>query len=189
MNSVIALPRSGTKYITSVLNTIGIPSVHEQNKKGYVVIDWKNGIRKPKPKDNVVHQVRHPLLVLKSLPTINWRIWDGIIRQGVPDMSNEMMLKSMMFYYHWNEHCERNSSYTYCIENLSPDILKTISNEFDIDITDNLIDKFSTVNVQMNTRHTRKTYNNNINWEMLKSCSVKYYDLIRTQISKYGYED
>lgn len=59
---VLAFPRSGTRYIKTVLTSYGVQVGHESVERDGVV-SWKHLLE---PADLVVHQVRYPLAAITS---------------------------------------------------------------------------------------------------------------------------
>jgi len=185
MNYIVALPRSGTKYITTVLNDVGVTAAHEKKISKGVEIDWKNAVCKFKPTDIILHQVRNPLDVISSLSTISFAGHGGLILKHVPNCKTSSLLNFMKFYYHWNEYCESKSMFTYKIEDMNSELLEKIISLFQIKNTVHL-DQFANIPTTVNTRKTKKTYKK-VTWIDLKECSEEYYNLIQDQAKKYGY--
>lgn len=122
--------RSGTKYITRVLQKAGLDVEHEgYGKDGSVSFilafepDWypcyhdeDNVI---KEFDVVLHQVRHPLKVIKSFMTVaSDATWDYVYHH-IPITSDMNLIdRTVRYWYYWNLQAESISEMTYRIENL-----------------------------------------------------------------------
>lgn len=61
--NIKAYPRSGTRYITKVLNEVGVVVGHEELKKDGIVSWWHDNIQA----DFLLHQTRNPLFAISSL--------------------------------------------------------------------------------------------------------------------------
>lgn len=121
--------RSGTKYIAKVLQLAGLDVEHEAlGKDGSV--SWplafasdsypecQQSVKYPEF-DVVLHQVRHPLKVIKSFMTVaSPYSWDYVYRQTpiTPDLS--LLDRRVRYWYYWNLQAESIADMTYRIENL-----------------------------------------------------------------------
>ena len=194
MNYIIALPRSGTKFIAQVFNDLGIPSAHEvrnfsAKSQPVVKADWRAASRTFSSLDKVVHQVRNPLHVLQSLVTTS-AIRGGFGRNEMSaidiKLTGDSLLDSMQMYYNWNKVCESKTAFRYQIESIQPNSeqLKNLLTYLDLPV-DQLHFNTST---NTNTRVSDSKYIDNITYDLLKSRSVEYCDLIYNMAKEYGYE-
>lgn len=131
---ILACPRSGTKYIFRLLRALGMKAWHERLPPGGAddsVVGWRYAalsrswcvhLREECPNPGsfgrVIHQVRHPLRVLATLPTIG--DWDWI-RSVLPDLPSMTDLRLYAeFWLQWNALCAEQAEWTYCVEDLRP---------------------------------------------------------------------
>lgn len=112
--------RSGTKYITHVLNNLGIYVQHEKRGRDGTV-DWhqaKNLGKIEHRYDVILHQVRHPLKVISSCQTISNRSWN-IIGKEIPIRDRDsLILKCMKYWYYWNKFVDNCCDWTYQLEQI-----------------------------------------------------------------------
>lgn len=136
MRLITGCPRSGTNYITSVLQEIGVDARHETlgDWEGEVIVAWqiaadvqvKRCLQTPSPRspnlfrapidDVILHQVRHPLNVIGSCHTLHDSSWNFICSQIPCSMSDSLMLRSMRLWFHWNLLAEARSVFRYQVE-------------------------------------------------------------------------
>lgn len=127
---VKAAPYSGTKGITYTLKSLGRVVGHERihfhgisswqtthlSRQEWVDIGFDRNV-------TILHQVRHPLIVVSSLMTcgdLPWKIQRGIIEKyNLPvKMSEDKIEQGMVFWFWWNKMAELDADYTYKIESL-----------------------------------------------------------------------
>jgi hypothetical protein len=72
--------------------------------------------------DLILHQVRHPLKVVRSMEAINEPTWEWICNQ-LPDMCSmeqPLVERASRYWVRWNQHCEEIAALTYRVESLVP---------------------------------------------------------------------
>ncbi len=119
--------RSGTKYITKVLNALGVKVKHEAMGKdgivsGTMACKPEIGFQGPPwPKegfDTILHQVRDPLKVISSNTTARRKglVW---LEQYIPIKADMPPLeRSAKYWYYWNLIAENLTDRRYRIEDL-----------------------------------------------------------------------
>ncbi len=112
-----ACPRSGTKFAARYLTECGLPMGHEI-PKDMGVVSWKHRINKSFQPDLVLHQVRHPQMVISSMHAMSLASKDRLTRQ----YSNS---DPQFWYWAHNNYIKEHSHYTYRIEDWD-DELETI---------------------------------------------------------------
>ncbi len=122
--------RSGTSYITRVLEICGLKIGHEMILRDGVVswemavdtkqVPWgqgRNGYRF----HHIFHQVRHPLKVISSLhstePPQSWKF----IAEHIPQIqeNDSLLVKCAKYWYYWNLKAEKQAELTYQIEKIN----------------------------------------------------------------------
>lgn len=120
--------RSGTVYISKVLNQAGLDVGHEKlGRDGAVSPLWLVSDRRypayhqqgSRPEfDIILHQVRHPLGAIASLTTTAPKSWKWLLKHVPIDPRSHVLQMSAEFWLHWNIKAEDAAVYTYRIENL-----------------------------------------------------------------------
>ena len=115
---VLACSRSGTLYGAVFLNrTFGIDVRHERvGKNGG--IGWPMMDRDPADFDLVLHQVRHPLFVFRSLGTHDKSLWRRVARHVGPLPPGKTLQRYMHYWVNWNLMAESRASFTYRLADL-----------------------------------------------------------------------
>lgn len=173
--------RSGTTYITKVLQNNGVPAFHERCDADCAV-SWKLLFEKDRKKHYqvVLHQIRNPLDCISSMTTAGANSWK-FIQNRIPEISpaDPIIVKSAKYWYYWNKRAESISSLSYPIEHLST-YLPAINRLLKIDI------KYETLTQISNTTNTRKHCS--ITWEYLrKNLPKELFNNIQAYAKKYGY--
>lgn len=119
--------RSGTKFISTLLNNMGLDVPHEDlgtdgAASWTMAVDseqtpWGPGRRGLKFA-RVFHQVRHPLLVIPSLTTFTPPSWEFIEKHIACPASDPPVLRAAKYWYFWNIEAEKFAHWTYRVENL-----------------------------------------------------------------------
>lgn len=124
---IVGTGASGTKYISKILNRIGIAVGHERRRKDGLV-SWELVILsefercKSKWSDEpiVLHQVRDPLKTINSLRVTHGKdSWEDIyatLNSITADMP--LLYCCMHYWYDWNRKAEQMAKWTYRIEDL-----------------------------------------------------------------------
>lgn len=175
---IAACARSGTKYMTRVLNKLGYKIGHEvadiDGSVGYHL-----AVVKP---DNCFHQVRHPLKQIASM--LDHQSW-GFMNQVI-ECHGRGLLGCMQYWLKWNELLEEFCIWRYQLEELGlvwSEFLERIDHSWEPlpDIPEN----------QMNTREDsmpcRAKEFTELNWEQLLSCNRELAQKIYDKHLEYGY--
>lgn len=120
--------RSGTKYMATVLQTIGLDVGHERlGRDGAVSGIWtvesdsypsfhQQG---PRPHfDLVLHQVRHPLPTIGSVTTGSPESWEFNCRFIPATLKEPLLIRCAKYWLYWNRIAQEQATFTYRIENL-----------------------------------------------------------------------
>lgn len=118
MLAVVACPRSGTGYISKVLQSVGLDIGHEVvGRDG--TSDWRLTVGELNSYDQVLHQIRHPLDVIPSLMTIMPHSWQ-FMEKYMPHWKTggPWFLHPARMWLGWNKRALAVSSFTYRVEDL-----------------------------------------------------------------------
>lgn len=116
--AIIGCARSGTKYISEVLNYLGLKIGHEyDNTNG--IVDWHKTCSDLKHYDLILHQVRNPLNSIASITTLLPESWE-LIKKHIPEINEDdtLIVKCMKYWYYWNLLAEKHKAYFYNIESI-----------------------------------------------------------------------
>ncbi len=175
---ICAAARSGTMYMSKLLNAMGYEVGHEIVKKngcvGYPLV-----IIRP---DNCFHQVRHPLKQIASMMAHkSWGFMEDVI-----DVPRRGLLGCMTYWLKWNKLCEEFCVWRYRIEQL-PDIwdefLERIGHE-KCDMPDTPIDE----NSSKKSHYYEKFSYEPLTWDSLFECNRYLAQDILDKGIMYGYE-
>ena len=175
---VAACARSGTKYMTRVLNRLGYKIGHEVSAVDGSV-GYHLAVVKP---DNCFHQVRHPLKQIASM--LDHQSW-GFMNQVI-ECHGRGLLGCMQYWLKWNELLEEFCVWRYQLEELSlvwSEFLERIDHSFESlpDIPES----------QMNTREDSmpcmaKEFTE-LTWGRLHECNGELSHKIYEKHLEYGY--
>jgi len=121
---IVACPRSGTRFISTLFKEHGLDVGHEAwgvDGTAWWQLAGDDSFwrgfnfcpREPATAHPAVHQVREPLACIASMFTIADVSWE-IMRVR---MSDSVLRRGMYAYVHWNRLAQRRASYTYRVEN------------------------------------------------------------------------
>jgi hypothetical protein len=190
---IIGCARSGTTYITNVLNRCGYKVGHEWPKRDGAC-SWEMAVNTDKVPfgrgkkghhfERVFHQVRHPLKVISShyytAPPESF----AFIREHLPEISGEdsLLTQTAKYWYYWNLLCEKQSEWTYRVEELS-----SRWGEFEERMGKKL-DK-TALDVIPKTTNTRGSFTY-LTWaDLEKELDPDLYQKIRDLSQRYGYSN
>ncbi len=121
--------RSGTGYITALMNMCGIQIGHERWGV-HGSCSWPMAVDDPYSPwgpsaydihfEHVFHQVRNPLRQITSYYSVApKRSWD-YIRQHVPEINDDdsHVVKCAKYWYYWNLLADQKAEYTYRVEDI-----------------------------------------------------------------------
>jgi len=187
---ITGCPRGATKYIFVLLRTLGHDVLFEK-KGNHFTASWKHiksgYFENPCAENNIennfdkiIHQVRHPLLVIASMTTL-WTMSMNYIGKFVdlPDEiinQNNTVKNCMVSYKFWNEEIEKKASWRYKIETL-PEVYEEWCKQLEIPIKP--LPKIGKVN-------TRKHLD--LSWEYLEKSDEQLAGEIKIMARKYGYK-
>lgn len=127
---IIGCGRSGTKYITKVLQQCGLDVRHEKWGKDGIASFYLAGegelprwhFKGLSPKwefDVILHQVRDPLKVISSSFAFRQPRTFSFINENIPTEGiTDPVVWGMVYWYYWNLLAERKASFTYQVEKL-----------------------------------------------------------------------
>jgi hypothetical protein len=179
--------RSGTTFITRVLNHSGLEFAHENGPAGdglvshlhAVVADrYAWGLNPAKRRiyfDPILHQVRNPVKTIASITTIQ-HAWP-FIRRHVPDMPYERggeptddatrLEASALYWVRWTRLSDQRADWTYRVEDLSSSaVLATLSEYVGATIRPDVVSRLS--GEKINTRRRRSDYLDVRTWKDLR---------------------
>lgn len=178
---VTGTPRSGTVYAQAFLQLMGLNVGHEEWKNDGIVSWtawcpeevgdlWRKDMPLHPTETRLVHLVRHPLSVLKSLCTLQERSWD-LVEAVCPGLKHYTGLKKeIRFWMRWNSEIEKVAVARVRVEDLDPPNLLGISKN-------------------VNTREKRKNYRDQVTAQEVRfalgEMGWHYFD---RQARRYGYE-
>lgn len=201
--AIVGTGRSGTGFIASALSSCHLPTGHEQ---------WWNpfGVQAPglvgdaswiatnyldEYEGRVWHQVRHPLLVIRSL--LAGELFDGDAPDWVEPFETERRrwagynpddppeIKAMRVVAHWWQTAEKHAQRTYRIEDMTPGLLVELCDELGADVPLRyariVIDRHGT---ETNAHNPDKA--EGVRWADLPDCDDKR--LIADMAAGFGYE-
>jgi len=152
--------RSGTKYIASVLQSMGLDVPHEDlGKDGAaswcmavdsVEAPWGRG-RRGATFDAIFHQVRHPLKVIPSLSTFTPPSWEFIEKYIPCPASDPTILRAAKYYYYWNLEAEKIAQWRYQVEEF-PEVFDEFCRRINMPVRREVLAENSTM---INSRKTR----------------------------------
>jgi len=115
---ITGCPRSGTKYISHVMQKCGLDIGHNKvwGKDG--ISSWLYAAIEAPGNSIVLCQVRNPVDTIGSLQTIgndSWEFFDKHIRCG---LDNNMALRGMRAWLRWNRLAMEKAIFTYRVEDI-----------------------------------------------------------------------
>ena len=189
---VVACPRSGTRHINAVLNSHNIRTAHErEGEQG--TVNWmfsvpyhKNG--EPielKKYDLILHQIRNPLNVVKSFPTIHPVAVKRLSQIAPITDEDSRLLVGMKAWYYCNLRCEKLAEWSYRIEDL------TKRGDIYLEFCDRLgITPLNSIKVGgTNTRVHNDKYLKHVTWMDFFNEDRQLTEQILELAAKYGYVD
>jgi len=184
--------RSGTFFITLVMQQCGLDIVHEHI--GYHgSCSWPMAVEDTTTPygpgcagvhfQHVLHQVRDPIKTISSVYTTEpTECWEYIIKH-IPQIqwTDPKIIKCAKYWYYWNLKAAEKAEYSYCVENLEQE-WGNIERVLGLNLDKTAIDR-----VPKNT-NTRGDHRRNITWSTLKLELDPYlYFKIRNLAAHYGY--
>lgn len=183
--------RSGTTYSSKVLKQIDIEIGHERLKKDGIS-SWYLASKKNKvvvgPSLNdlkrfdklIIHQVREPLAAISSMLSSGSPSWKFLSTEIPIDIQQDTkILRSMKYYYYWNNQTEEIADVRIKAEEFSL-VIQDVLERNNIKFTPSNIDL--TKNSKINTRKHPK-----LTWDNLYRENEKLTEKIRILGAKYGY--
>lgn len=182
--------RSGTAYISQILQECGLKIGHEKTQKDgvsswYMCINtkhvpWAVDSRRRLQFAHIFHQIRHPLKVISSVQTEGRPSWKYIIKH-IPKIKWEdpEFVKCAKYWYYWNLKAQQQAEWTYRVEALDQEW-----EEFCRRLGKKL-DRSKAKHVPHNVTARPHT---EITWEDLRlQLDPDLYQKIRELAQKYGY--
>ena len=119
--------RSGTKYVSFILQKMGIDAPHERLGRDGIV-SWTmappSEVRPFGPPtsqvtfDHTFHQVREPLETISSCATFNDESWDFICAHIDCPREAPILVRSALYWLLWNEKAEDIAEWRYRVEDI-----------------------------------------------------------------------
>lgn len=200
---VTGCARSGTNYISNILQKCGLDIQHEGigadgSSSWVMTVEATSTPWGPARNDlkfkHIFHQVRHPLKVISSTFTTEGPKSWGYIMQHIPQITAEdpYIVRCAKYWYYWNIKGDELAEWTYRVEDI-----EQVWDEFEKRLGREL-DRSALAEVPK-TSNERKfkppSRGNNVlekdfTWEDLKAkLNPKLYHDIRTLAKKYGYSE
>ncbi len=175
---ICAAARSGTMYMSKLLNELGYKIGHEIVKEdgcvGYPLV-----IIKP---DNCFHQVRHPLKQIASMMAHkSWGFMEDVI-----DVPGRGLFGCMTYWLEWNKLCEEFCVWRFQIEQL-PDIWDEFLEKIGHDKCD-IPDVATDENSSKKSHYYEKFRYETLTWDDLFECNRDLAQKISEKGQEYGYE-
>jgi len=174
---VAGTARSGTMYISKVLQELGYKVGHEQSDEDGSV-GYHLAVIKP---DNCFHQVRHPLKQISSQHAHQaWGFMDSFI-----EIEGYGLRGCMQYWLKWNELLEEFCVWRYRVENLPnvwPEFLERIGHE-----QVSLPDISTTTNTHRKVFATQNTLYVDYDWDNLFRKDRELAQKIQDKAIEYGY--
>lgn len=140
--AIVGTGRSGTGFMSAALRAAGIDCGHEEwwgptgttRRAGmdgdcsWLAVPDLLGFGGP-----VLHQVRHPLDVIRSLVGIRMftdpahRAFRWFMYAELPGLRGDDVQDAMLWYVEWNARCERHADLRYRVEDVDADLLVDIA--------------------------------------------------------------
>jgi hypothetical protein len=119
--------RSGTRYTTFVLRRLGLDVPHERLGRDGIA-SWTMAVdareRPYGPPSSLVrfqqvfHQVRHPLAVIRSVETFGPDSWSFVYAHTPCRPEDPIEVRGAKYWLHWTAHADRAATWTYRVEAL-----------------------------------------------------------------------
>jgi hypothetical protein len=182
---VVGCPRSGTGYISKVLQSVGLDVGHEVvGRDG--TSDWRLTVGALNGYDPILHQVRHPLEVIPSLMTImphSWQFMEKHTSLG-KRTGDPWFMHPARIWLAWNKKASAVASFTYRVEDIET-------------ITDRLLPKVLLREPTSEERTRARNVPSNVNsrvhpqyrchWQDIQMADKTLFDEMAELCAKVGY--
>ena len=186
-NMITAHPRSGTRYISHMLTYLGIDMPHEVPGKDGIV-SWQHICKGPWSVkcDNVIHLVRHPLMVIASSAYVlhesafPFMMYVG----GLNDYNIENPIERFMLtYVMWNELIEERAIWRFRLEDVNNNISELVT-RLGFDYNTERLKSFNAFKHNVVNRKDHPV----LTWDDLRNTNKKLYKKVKEMARRYGYE-
>jgi hypothetical protein len=119
--------RSGTKFTAVLLQRLGLDVRHEKMGRDGIAA-WTLAVASERPPwapaaalesfEEIYHQVRHPLAVIRSVATFKPSSWEYICEHTSATPQDPVLLRAAKYWLDWNRHAELVGTWRYRIEDL-----------------------------------------------------------------------
>lgn len=183
---ITGFPRSGTKYLATVLNAVGLDVGHEELRPdgtvswphiGQGFLTWTGQIEKTNF-DPVIHVVRDPLKAISSAQTLRDESFDYMFKYSNHPGGPRGLRWYMWAWLKWNDFIESRAVWRFKIEDL-PECYPTLFEMLGIQGVSALPELPKNINTRPHSNFT---------WTDLKREDKKLYKQIRDKAVKYGYQ-
>jgi len=112
-------PHGGTRYTVKFLQTLGVDVGHETGRPQGIV-DWRQVITVDEDIGLYLHQTRNPLDTIASFFEFDRNFWKNIydVKEIRIYKQGSLLHRSMSYYYLWNYFVEKNSFFSYPVEDI-----------------------------------------------------------------------
>lgn len=177
---VIGCGRSGTGFSTRLFQELGLDIKHEEMGKdgtsSWPATLWNH---LPQEFEHIFHQVREPLNAISSIQTFVEGSWRFIGRQNFFKLTDDKILNSANYWYHWNLLAETRTDFRYRVEDIF-DLLPLICSELGMEYKDLSYLKEKGIN-------SRKGTFDKLTWGTIKEKNEALYNKIYNMALRYGY--
>ncbi len=185
--------RSGTQYISKVLNQSGLNVTHEHGMGTDGCVSWLMAARvdwapwgplaKRYQFKHIFHQVRDPVKVIQSYyntpPTTTWE-W---IAKSIPEIkeSDSNLTKCTKYWYYWNLMAEAGAEWTYRIEEIDT-VYPIMGRKLGLPFNPQTLERVS------RKSNSKGRPNYPISWKVLEEqLDPVLYKKVRNLAGRYGY--
>ena len=184
--------RSGTHFLAKYLQLNGIDVGHETpSTEG--VVGWIYGAEgfcqdRLTTFDHKGHIIRHPLLAVRSLQTINDRAWRYIDRYLPVCTHDNKIAFAMRYWVHWNKMCMDGAAFSVRLEDYSgdaPEANAKLKAFFGRDCNAALIPD---AREHGDSRKKRGDYAHQLTLDDLRAADAETYVLMEQLAAQFGYD-
>jgi hypothetical protein len=177
--------RSGTHFITSLMQAHGIRVNHEcYGPDG--TVNWRHAaVGRSKPGfENVFHIYRHPLRTINSFCTAGDGSWRFIGRK-IPRLNDacDPVLRAAIYWVEWNQLAENVADISFMVEDIE-NAGKYLFSRLGVEFDPGLIPIAAK---DRDSRTQRESYGNLADISDLASLDEQVHDEVRALMERYGY--
>ena len=187
--------RSATTYTAVLLKKLGLEVAHERLARDGTVsfelaVDeslWiPNHSQLFSSSKIFIHQVRHPLKVIKSNQFLNEKTtWKFIYKHIDAEPSEPILLRCAKYWYYWNILIENRSDWRFKIEDID-DVFYELCNRVGVKPNREVLKNIPRdIRTRMTESYGRKYLD--VSWNMLEDLDKELCNKIKEKTLEYGY--